>query len=70
MEMGEYEVIGRREYDGHPPGEVFEARLDSGAEYRAVARGDIRLLRIITPQVQPGSWQLPNGWLSKQGKEH
>lgn len=68
MEMGEYEVIGRSEYRGHAPGTVFEARLELGAQRRAVQRGDIRLLRVITPEVQPG-WVLPDGWLSKQGKE-
>ena len=67
--MGEYEVVGRREYRGVPPGELFEARLDRGAEARAIQRGDIRLLRIVTPEVQSGSWTLPDGWLSKQGKE-
>ena len=69
MTMGEYEVVGRREYRGHRPGTVFEARLDRAAESRAVARGDIRLLRIVEPQIQSGSWRLPDGWLSKQGKE-
>lgn len=67
--MGEYEVVGRREYRGHPHGEIFEARLDRAAESRAVARGDIRLLRVVEPTIQPGSWRLPDGWLSKQGKE-
>ena len=67
--MGEYEVTGRREYRGHPPGEIFEARIDRAAESRAVARGDIRLLRIVEPQIQSGSHRLPDGWLSKQGKE-
>ena len=67
--MGEYEVVGRREYRGHPPGEIFEARLDRRAEARAVARGDIRLLRMVVPVIQSGTWRLPDGWLSKQGKE-
>ena len=69
MRMGDYEVVGSREYRGHPPGEVFEARLDRNAVARAIARGDIRVLRIVVPEVQPGSWVLPDGWLSKQGKE-
>ena len=67
--MGEYEVTGRREYRGHPPGEIFEARIPRAAESRAVARGDIRLLRVVEPQIQSGSYRLPDGWLSKQGKE-
>lgn len=68
MSMGEYEVVGRRAYRDHAPGEVFEARLDRAAARRAIDRGDIRLLRVVEPEVQPG-WWLPDGWLSKQGKE-
>lgn len=68
MSMGEYEVVGTREYRGHAPGEVFEARLPKGPEQRAISRGDIRLLRIVEPSIQPGSYSLQS-WLSKQGKE-
>jgi hypothetical protein len=67
--MGEYEVVGRREYRGHPPGEIFEARLERAAEARAVARGDIRLLRVVVPTIQSDNLELSDGWLSKQGKE-
>jgi hypothetical protein len=67
--MGEYEVVGRREYRGHPPGEIFEARIPRAAESRAVARGDIRLLRVVVPVIQSGTYRLPDGWSSKQGKE-
>ena len=67
--MGEYKVVGKREYRGHAPGEIFEARIDRAAAVRAVARGDIRLLRMVVPVIQPGTWTLPDGWLSKQGKE-
>lgn len=66
--MGEYQVVGRREYRGHQPGTVFEARLESTAAARAIVRGDIRLIRVVEPQIQPGSWELPDGWL-EQGKE-
>lgn len=69
MKTGEYEVTGKREYRGHKPGQTFEARLDRGAEHRAIQRGDIRLVRIITPEVQPDSYTLPDGWLSKHGEE-
>lgn len=69
MTMGEYLVTGKREYRGHAPGTVFEANLPGGAAARAIQRGDIRLLRTVTPEVQSGSWTLPDGWLSKQGKE-
>ena len=61
--MGEYQVVGRREYRGHKPGTVFEARIDRNAAMRAVIRGDIRLLRLVEPVLQPGSWVLPDGWL-------
>jgi hypothetical protein len=67
--MREYEVTGKREYRGNQPGEIFHARIPAGAETRAIARGDIRCLRVVEPTLQPGSWQLPDGWLSKQGKE-
>ena len=66
--MGEYEVVGRREYRGHAPGKTFEARLERAAASRAVARGDIRLLRIVEPQIQSGSYRLPDGWSTRKGK--
>jgi hypothetical protein len=66
--MNEYEVVGKREYRGHLPGETFEARLPAGPESRAIARGDIRVLRTVEPQIQSGSYRLPDGWLTK-GKE-
>ena len=69
MLMGEFEVTGKAEYRGHAHGEIFEARLNRAAVSRAIARGNIRMLRVVVPVIQPGSWQLPDGWLSKQGKE-
>lgn len=59
MIWGEYEVTGPREYRGHPHGTTFVARLDPGAEQRAVARGDIRVVSRIEPALVPGSFQLP-----------
>lgn len=59
---GVYLVIGQRQYRGHKPGERFEARLDPAVEERAIRRGDIRLLRRITPSLQPGSFTLPDDW--------
>lgn len=61
---GVYEVTGRRQYRGHEPGTVFEAILDRGAEARAVARGDIRLIRHVQPGLEPDSFRLPPGWLN------
>ena len=69
MTMGEYKVTGRREYRGVPPGEIFEARIDRAAEARAVARGDIRLLRVVEPTIQADNLVLSTGWLSNRGKE-
>lgn len=60
--FGVYEVTGRRQYRGHEPGTVFEAILDRGAEQRAIARGDIRLIRHVQPGLAEGSWRLPPGW--------
>lgn len=68
--MGEYEVTGRREYRGHPTGETFMARLNPGAEQRAIARGDIRLLRRVEPLLEPGSYDLPPGWLTAAQANH
>lgn len=59
MTMGEYEVVGHRKYRGHETGEVFEARLDPGAEARAIARGSIRLIKRVEATLQPGSYRLP-----------
>lgn len=67
--MGEFEVCGTRIYRDKHPGETFEARLDRAAVSRAVARGDIRVVRVVEPTIQSGSYTLPDGWLAKQGKE-
>ena len=63
-ELGEYRVTGTREYRGHKPGEVFEQNIPAGAEQRAVARGDIEVLRRVEAALQPGSFRLPDGWLT------
>lgn len=62
MTYGEYLVTGKREYRGHVPGSTFEAALDRNAEQRAINRGDIRLLRRFTPDLEPGSYTLPDPW--------
>lgn len=67
-EYGEFEVVGLREHRGHVLGDRFEARLDRAKDW-AIARGDIRLLRVVVPEVQPGSYRLPDGWLSREGEE-
>lgn len=63
---GLYLVSGSRAYRGHEPGTEFQARLESNAERRAVARGDIVLLDRLTPQLEPGSYQLPIAWHSTE----
>lgn len=60
---GEYRVTGTRPYRGHDPGTIFEALLERRAEARAIARGDIELVRRITPTIQEGSYTFPVGWL-------
>ena len=62
--MGEYRVIGTREYRGHKPGEVFEQNIPVMAAQRAIARGDIEVLRFVEATLQPGSFRLPDGWLT------
>jgi hypothetical protein len=67
--LGRYEVCGRRIYRGHPPGAVFEAKLDPAAEARAIRRGSIRLLERLTADLPPGKYRLPLGWPTiKQGE--
>jgi hypothetical protein len=63
MQYGVYQVTGKRQYRGHEPGTTFEAILDPGAERRAIVRGDIKLIRHITPGLAPGSYRLPPDWL-------
>lgn len=69
-DLGRYEVIGRRAYRGHQPGEEFEARLDRAAETRAINRGSIRLLERFTADLTAGSYRLPDGWppTTQEGK--
>jgi hypothetical protein len=66
--MGVYEVTGKREYRGHAPGTEFEANLQPGAERRAVDRGDIVLLRRVTPTL-PAEFCLPDGWIASHREE-
>ncbi len=63
---GVYLVTGKRQYRGHDPGEEFEAHLDLGVEERAIARGDIQLLRRMEPDLVAGSYDLPEGWVEKR----
>ncbi len=57
-----YLVTGKRQYRWHKPGETFEAQLDPMAEQRAVERGSIRVLAVIEPGLQEGSYELPKDW--------
>ncbi len=57
-----YRVIGKRKYRWHEPGTTFEARLDPDAERRAIERGSIRVLGVIQPALQNGSYALPDDW--------
>jgi hypothetical protein len=60
--LGVYEVVGKRSYMEHKPGERFEARLGRAAEARAVARGSIRLLERVAEDLPPNKYRLPTGW--------
>lgn len=62
MTHGRYLVSGQRQYRGHQPGAIFEARLDPAVEHRAIARGAITLLERVTPDLGPGSYTLPDDW--------
>lgn len=61
-EYGVYLVTGKREYRGHEPGTRFEAAIEPAVEARAIGRGDIVLLRRVVPDLQPGSYRLPDNW--------
>lgn len=63
-QVAEYEVTGNRVIRGYRHGAIFRAEMSPLAEARAVARGDIRLIRRITPTIPPGYW-LPAGWLNQ-----
>lgn len=66
--MTVYQVIGRLNYRGHKPGDVFEAVLDPGAERRGIARGNIVVIDDRKPELQPGSYKLPRDWATKEGE--
>ena len=57
-----YLVTGRRQYRWHKPGTVFEAQLDPLAEQRAIERGSIRVIEVIEPELENGSYELPKDW--------
>lgn len=59
---GIYLVTGNRQYRGHSPGDMFEAKLDPAVERRAIQRGAIQLLDRVTPALAPGSYRLPPDW--------
>lgn len=63
MSYGIYEVTEKHTYRGHSSGTVFEARIDRNAERRAVNRGVIRFVGLVTPELAPGSYTFPEGWL-------
>ena len=62
-----YRVVGRG-YRGHQPGDLFEARLDPGAEARAIGRGDIHIVERSTPSVRSVRYRLPTGWLPEEAR--
>lgn len=65
-QYGQFLVTGKRPYRDHPPGTEFVARLERNAKHRAIARGDIRLIRLVEPSLQPGSFTYPRGWLKAE----
>jgi len=42
MAVTTYKVTGQTSFQGHKPGEQFEADLDPDLERRAIARGSIK----------------------------
>lgn len=62
--MSVYLVTGPLPYRDHLPEEKFEAELDPEAEARATKRGHIKLLHSSRTRLRPGSYRLPDGWLT------
>lgn len=62
MTHKKYLVTGRRKYRWHNPGTVFEAILDPLAEQRAIERGSIRVIEVVQPELENGSYALPEDW--------
>ncbi len=62
MTHKQYLVTGQRQYRWHKPGTVFEAQLDPLAEQRAIERGSIRVVGVVQPGLQNGSYALPEDW--------
>lgn len=62
-ECGVYRVVDRRAYRGHEQGTVFTAQLDPRAEQRAIFRGSIERIAIVTPR--PEHYTFPAGWLKE-----
>lgn len=60
MSHGLFEVIGRRQYRGHRPGDQFEARYDPAID-RAICRKDIRFVKWVESCLPQGHW-LPKDW--------
>ena len=61
MRHGLFQVVGRRQYRGHPTGTRFEARLDAAMQ-RALDRGDLRLIEEVEPSLKEGTYTLPDDW--------
>jgi hypothetical protein len=40
-----YKVVGSTAFQGHQPGELFDAELDPGLERRAKERGQLRVVK-------------------------
>ena len=56
-----FEVVGKREYRGHRPGEQFITRMDPALE-RALERPNVVIVAVIDPKIQEGQYGLPQDW--------
>lgn len=55
------EVIGRREYRGHKPGDQFVTKLDPALQ-RGIDRGNVRVLAEVEPSIEHRDHGLPRDW--------
>ena len=56
-----FEVIGKRQYRGHQPGERFVSRLDPALE-RAVQRPNVVVLAEVETSIKHREHGLPRDW--------
>jgi lipoate-protein ligase B len=55
------EVVGKREYRGHKPGDQFVTKLDPALQ-RAIERPNVVVIAEVEPELSEGQYGLPEDW--------